>query len=228
MFLSRLSLVDGATRTTELWRTFTSPYAVHQAVWRLFPREKGGERDFLYRIDTVDGRPQVWTLSAREPQRSELWRPEVKPISPVLAAGDLLEVAVRVNPVVTRAKQRHDVVMDLKKRLGYKDLDPAERPTSAELVQQGLSEWIVPRAEKAGFRVKRLIAEGYRQESFADPKQAGRKAEGKKHEVALGLCDLDLMVEVVDPEAFLATWRQGLGPAKGFGCGLMLLKRARP
>lgn len=221
MYLSRLTLVDGATGTQDLWRTFSSPYALHQAVWRLFPRAAGAERDFLYRLDIAEGRPQVWTLGAREPQASPLFRQEIKKVDPNLRAGDLLEISVRVNPVVMREKLRHDVVMDLKRRLGWKDLPIAERDREPELVQRALSEWLAARADRCGLAVRGLRAEGYRSERF------GKPGSQQKKPVVIGLCDLEIQAEVSDPERLLATWRQGLGPAKGFGCGLMLLKRAR-
>lgn len=238
MFLSRLTLAEGATGQSELWRSFASPYALHQAVWRLFPHAAGKPRDFLYRVDTVAGRPQVWTLSPQPPQTSSLWRCEAKEVEPLLQAGDRLEIEVRVNPVVSTRKpenrhepagdpanagrgkkRRHDVVMDLKSRLRWKERRPEERQSEAELVQQATSEWLAARAGRAGMRILSLRAEGYRQDRFQRPGQAA----GVK--VELGVCDLQGIVEIVEPEAFLATWRQGLGPAKGFGCGLILMRR---
>jgi CRISPR system Cascade subunit CasE len=189
-------------------------------VWRLFPRPEKEPRDFLYRVEVVKSQPQVWTLSPRAPQVSALWRCESKEVTPQLRRGDRLEFEVRVNPVVMRQKHRHDVVMDLKKRLRWKEQNREERESEAALVQRALSEWLAARAGQAGFRVERLLAEGYRQDRFARP---GGKADKK---IELGLCDLQGVVVVEDPELFLATWRKGLGPAKGFGCGLMLIKRA--
>jgi len=220
MILSRLSLLDTAKDQAELWQTFTSSYAVHQAVWRLFPRAEKEPRDFLYRVDVVHGQPQVWTLSERAPKESTLWRCESKPFSPQLRQGDRLEISVRVNPVVMRQKKRHDVVMDLKKRLGWKGLDPEQRESEASLVQRALGEWLAARAGQAGFRVEQMRADGYRQDRFARP---GNKPGVM---IELGLCDLQGVVVVEEPELFLATLRRGLGPAKGFGCGLMLIKRA--
>lgn len=239
MYLSRLTLAEGATGQSELWRSFASPYALHQAVWRLFPHAAGMPREFLYRVDTVGGRPQVWTLSPQPPQASPLWRRETKEVAPQLSPGDRLEIQVRVNPVVTTwkpenrhepasglapvvrgKKKRHDVVMDLKRRLRWQERRPEERESEAQLVQQAISEWLASRAGRAGFRILSLLAEGYRQDRFQRPGQA----EGIQ--IELGICDLQGIVEITEPEAFLATWRLGLGPAKGFGCGLILMRRA--
>ena len=221
MYLSRLTLVDRATEQPELWKSFSGPYAVHQAVWRLFPHAAGAPRDFLYRVETVDGRPQVFTLSPKPPQESLIWRRETKELEPKLAAGDRLEIEVRVNPVVCRQKKRHDVVMDLKRSSKWKYQPEGERAGENELVQQAMSKWLAARASSAGLRVERVLAEGYRQERFSRP---GQNAATK---IELSLCDLQVVAQVVDPSAFLAVWRTGFGPAKGFGCGLMLLRRAR-
>ena len=40
------------------------------------------------------------------------------------------------------------------------------------------------------------------------------------------LTDLTGEIAVTDPKAFLAKLAQGFGRAKGFGCGLMLIRRA--
>lgn len=220
MFLSRLSLADGAAATPEFWRTFGSEYSLHRAVWDLFGDRPDRCRDFLYRLDSRNGKPLLWTLSSREPEPPpRLWRAEVRPVAPRLLAGDRLEFEVRVNPVVTRDGKRHDVVMDRKLQTGWKSTPAAQRPPEAAVVQEALSEWLAARSDRLGAKVRSLRADGYRVTRF--PKPSGK-------EVQLGLCDLTGVLEVVEPERFLDAWRTGLGPAKGFGCGLLLIRRVRP
>jgi CRISPR system Cascade subunit CasE len=43
--------------------------------------------------------------------------------------------------------------------------------------------------------------------------------------VRFSTLDLDGVLEVTEPEAFVAAVRRGFGKAKAFGCGLMLLRR---
>jgi CRISPR system Cascade subunit CasE len=220
MYLSRLSLADGATDDPAFWRAFGSEYALHRAVWDLFSDGPDRRRDFLYRLDSRQGKPLLWTLSLRRPASpSALWRMETREVEPDLRPGDLLEIAVRVNPVVTRDGRRHDVVMDCKRRSGWRSKDPEQRQPETALVQSALSEWMAARTERLGVRVRRLLAEGYRVSRF--PKPSGGR-------VQLGVCDLTGVMELVDPARFLTAWKIGLGPAKGFGCGLMLIRRARP
>lgn len=220
MFLSRLSLADGAAGGPGFWRAFGSEYGLHRAAWNLFGDRPDRRRDFLYRLDSRNGRPLLWTLSSRQPEDpSGLWRIEARPISPRLLPGDLLEFEVRVNPVVTRDGKRHDVVMDRKLRTGWKTAPPAERGPEAALVQEALSDWLAARSERGGARVRSLRADGYRVTRF--PKPSGKQ-------VQLGLCDLTGVLEIAEPDRFLELWRTGLGPAKGFGCGLLLIRRLRP
>lgn len=220
MFLSRLSVADGAAASPEFWRAFGSEYALHCAVWDLFGDHPERRRDFLYRLDSRNGKPLLWTLSSREPEEpSGLWKVEAREVAPRLRPGDLLEFTVRVNPVVTRDGKRHDVIMDRKRRTGWKNAPLAEREPEAALVQEALSEWIAARSDRLGARIRSLRADGYRVSRF-------RKPSGK--EVQLGLCDLTGILEVVEPDRFLDLWRTGLGPAKGFGCGLLLIRRVRP
>jgi CRISPR system Cascade subunit CasE len=219
MFLSRLSLADAAAERPDFWHAFGSEYTLHRAVWDLFGDRPDRRRDFLYRLDSRNGRPLLWTLSSREPDApSGLWRIEARPVSPRLRPGDLLEFAVRVNPVVTRDGKRHDVVMDRKRSTGWKTAPPSERQPETALVQEALTEWLAARSDRLGARVRSLRADGYRVTRF--PKPSGK-------EVQLGLCDLTGALEVVEPDRFVDAWRTGLGPAKGFGCGLMLIRRVR-
>jgi CRISPR system Cascade subunit CasE len=220
MFLSRLSLADAAAQSPDFWRAFGSEYSLHRAVWDLFADRPDRSRDFLYRLDSRNGRPLLWTLSSREPCAPPgLWRIETRALSPRLRPGDLLEFNVRVNPVVTRDGKRHDVVMDRKLRTGWKTAPPAEREPQAAVVQEALTEWLSARASRLGAQARSLRADGYRVSRF--PKPSGK-------EVQLGVCDLSGVLEIVEADRFVDLWRTGLGPAKGFGCGLMLIRMVKP
>jgi CRISPR system Cascade subunit CasE len=43
--------------------------------------------------------------------------------------------------------------------------------------------------------------------------------------IALTTLDFEGVLEVVDPGSFLSSLLGGIGPAKAFGCGLMLIRR---
>lgn len=220
MYLSRLTMADGAVASEAFWRAFGSEYALHQSVWRMFGDRPDRRRDFLYRLDSRQGKPLLWTLSQRRPQAPEgLWRSASRRLEPDLAPADRLDFALRVNPVVCRAGKRHDVVMDRKRRTGWSGSSAGGRQPQALVVQDALSDWLAARAGGLGVRLVRVLADGYRVWRF-------RKPSGRR--VSLGVADLSGTLEIVDAERFLQAWKRGVGPAKGFGCGLMLIRRAAP
>lgn len=218
MYLSRIELEPDAARNPAFWTTFRDGYRLHQAVWDLFADHPERQRDFLYRLDMKQGRPSLFTLSARDPAPSPLWQVASRPFAPQLAPGDRLRFDLRVNPVVTRLKKRYDVVMDAKAALKARGVPAAERPRESELVQQAGSAWLLARAAGLGVEVEAdtLRADGYEVHRF--PK--------RDKTVSVATLDLAGFLVVRQPDLFLRRVIAGIGKAKGFGCGLMLIARA--
>jgi CRISPR system Cascade subunit CasE len=148
--------------------TRLDPYGQHQAVWHLFDLPPDAERTgtaFLFRHEWQGDLPVFYILSRKTPQdRDGLWNIQSKPYTPQLEAGDRLHFKLRVNPVVTRDGKRHDVVMDAKQRLRWKELGFDERPPFNALAYEAGTAWLVGRAEKHGFAVAptNLLMDGYR------------------------------------------------------------------
>lgn len=162
-------------------------------------------------------------VSEQAPNTTGPWYLQTKPYMPRLLAGEHLGFQVTVNPVVTRKDaqgrhQRHDVVMDLKKRLNWQGQEAAARLSEAELEHQAGCHWLMQRCQDKGFAIDPLQvrADAYRQ--YRIP---------KKNEKPLRFSTLDLtgLLTVTDPDRFRQTLFHGLGPAKGFGCGLLLVRR---
>jgi CRISPR system Cascade subunit CasE len=222
MYLSRIRLSPEAARDRRFWTLLESPYHLHQAIWNLFSDRPDRRRDFLYRLDLDGGRPMLYALSSREPHlapsQQSLWNVESRPLRPALRPGDRLRFSLRANPVVTRDGSRHDLVMDLKKDLAKRGVPKAEWPSEAALAQQAGEGWLTRRAAEHGFALARVWVA--RHEVLTFPKPSGAT-------VRLAVCDFEGTLTVTDPDRFLAMLRQGLGPAKGFGCGLLLCRRAQ-
>lgn len=219
MYLSRLTLAPGALADRKILRAFESPYLLHQALWEVFSDSADRRRDFLYRLDLEARRPRVFALSVRDPASGGgPWRIETKPFRPSLRARDRLAFALRANPVVTRDGKRHDVVMDAKRALHDKGVPRAEWPSQAQLVQEHGAAWLERREEKLGAELEAgsLRVDRYQLHRFAKP--SGRR-------VQLATCDFEGVLRVNDPERLIASIESGIGPAKGFGCGLLLIRR---
>jgi len=156
MYMSRIRLdpsrLDPAKLSTLLGG---GGYHLHQAIWNLFEKDPGAERDFLYRQEQGDQAPTFLLLSKREPaDRDGCWKIETKPYQPRLQVGDRLGFSVRINPVVARRDEngkqhRHDVIMDRKKALQ----EAGQKRAQAEVVQAETEQWLAARATRSGFEL---------------------------------------------------------------------------
>ncbi|HVT43422.1 MAG TPA: type I-E CRISPR-associated protein Cas6/Cse3/CasE [Thermoanaerobaculia bacterium] len=223
MYLSRIELRDETARTPEFWKYSASMNDVHEVVWSWFADDPDRRRDFLYRHEGEGLSTRFYTLSARLPvDPGGLWRVESKPFAPKLSAGDRLIFSLRANP--TRRKtdgpgkgKRHDVVMDAKFAARTSG---GERKPFTELVETTCIDWLSSRAAACGFGFAEgdVRTDGYRPVRFP---------RGRRHaDASVTTVDFEGRITVKDPSCFLESVTQGIGPAKAFGCGLMLIRRA--
>jgi CRISPR system Cascade subunit CasE len=206
------------------------PYNQHRALYALFDlpdkeERKGQPAPFLFRFDEEGGRPAFLVLSCQKPEdRLGRWCVESKPYAPAVRAGDLLDFRLRANPVVARAEEkgqrgkRHDVVMDAKLHMNWKDIPPSARPSLPQVAYEAGAKWLLSRAGGMGvsFEEKGLRVDGY---------QVWRQPYGKRIELAI--LDFEGRLTVSAPEKLSEALFHGVGPAKGFGCGLLLVRRVR-
>jgi CRISPR system Cascade subunit CasE len=205
-------------------------YQLHKLIWNLFSDGPDRRRDFLYRYEAVHGCLTFYTVSAREPNDpSDLWEIHSKQYTPKISKGERLAFSVRVNPVCSkrderRRRQRHDVVMEAKRRIAFKELPHQERPHVATLVQEAGLAWLKAREVGLGFHVEgnneapMVRADGYVQHKLF----RGKGVEA----VDFHTLDFNGVLTVTDPDIFIKECLyKGIGPAKGFGCGLMMVRR---
>ncbi len=216
MFISKITLNDNARSDDMFWNVFNSEYSLHQAIWNLFADNPDRRRDFLYRLDTVGKWPVVYTISERKPERTgTLWRIETKQYDPQILNNMRLGFTVKVNPTCKRDGKRHDVVMNLKHKMrvhgGHGD------KKLSEIVAESCEHWINERSVKNGFKVLHVRADGYQQKQF-------NKSTGKVP-VRYSTVDFTGVLEVIDERLFKLILLEGIGPEKGYGCGLMLVRR---
>lgn len=193
----------------------------HRLLWAVFSDGPDRRRDFLWR---ESDRGEFLALSARAPQDAHhLFEINSKPFEPALAPDDRLRFSLRANAVVSRRAagrngkpvvKRDDVVM--RRLLGVPRDERAWR--RAAVADEAGRDWLVAQGEKSGFCVEACEAAAYR--TLAIPRASASPVE-------FGVLDLEGVVRVRDPQAFAAALPRGFGKAKGFGCGLMLIARAR-
>lgn len=216
-YFSRIELRDDPQALKALAGQAWGGYRLHQSLWKLFEGEIN-RRNFLYRA--IEGREgsAFYVVSAQAPRIVDrLWRVQTKDYAPRLQQGDRFRFSLRANPVVTRTigdkGKRHDVIMDAKKGTADRDLDPR-----GFWYRPGL-EWLNRRAGKGGFQVEKVNIDGYRQHRMFKP---GR---GRQQDIRFSTLDFDGILTVTDPDALGQILFGGVGPAKAFGCGLLLVRR---
>ncbi len=225
MYMSRIRLRKDISTRGPFWQRVGDSYQVHQWIWRLFPEGESNKRPFLYRQEAHSGLPAFYAVSDIAPEDPDgIWHVEWKMYHPKIREGEQYLFSLRANPV--RAKRdaegrlhRHDIVMEEKKRLEKEGVDREEWPPEADLVQEQGLAWLSARAERCGFSLAdgHVRTDGYRQHRFYRPK-------GNQH-VRLSSLDFSGLLTVINRDCFGKSLTEGIGPAKSFGCGLLLIKR---
>lgn len=226
MYFSLITAADGQALSAAHERA-DGPYADHQWLWRWFPAEAGTARDFLFRRQEAEGPPRFYVVSQRPPlPRLGAWQAATRVYAPQLEAGASLQFELRVNPTVRHDRSgkssRHDVVMEAKKKLlterglqRWADWTEG-RPALHTVIHEACVHWLARRGSVSGFEVEpdSLVVEAYEQHR-----------EKRGAELRFTSVDLAGRLTVTDPATFQAVLLQGLGRAKAFGCGLMLVRR---
>lgn len=189
--------------------------AAHRLIWAAFADDPDRKRDFLWRQDEK----RRWlVLSRRLPEDPhQFFHIDSKDFVPSLEKEHCLTFALRANAVVTRKDEqgrpkRSDIVMD-RLRAFPKKARAAER---GRLAVEAGRDWLAAQGGKSGFRIDRVGVASYHTEKIP---RDGRKS------IELGLLDLEGDLTIEEPELFLPALAAGFGKAKGFGCGLMLIRR---
>jgi CRISPR system Cascade subunit CasE len=218
------------------WAAGDNLYGQHQLMWTLFPGKERGSYSFLFhklQTTTPGERPRGLTfivISQDPPVSAEsYWEILTKPYGPKLKVGDLYQFRLRANPTIARpngrknkkgkdVSSRHDVIMDRKKMEHSK----SSSLTTAHLVQEEGLKWLQSRGHTNGFEVfeNHTIVQGYQQHDLGKGKSDVSKS------IRLSTVDFEGLIKVTDVEAFSRAVAKGIGPAKGFGCGLILIKKA--
>lgn len=191
----------------------------HKLLWTLFADGADRTRDFLWR-EAEPGHFLI--LSARKPEdhHNLFHLSQAKLFAPALVAGDMLSFSLRANPTIALQSEKNakgqsrraDVIMHAIKAVTKENRAEAR----AMAVQTAGEGWLKAQGEKHGFAVVRVTADRY---NLLAPPHRGAK-------MRLATLDFDGILRVIDPTAFTAMLTKGVGRAKAYGCGLMLIRRA--
>lgn len=225
----------------DVWRLLGDTYALHRRLSIAFPEAvEGGSGRVLFRVDSGKGEARIIVQSHREPDWSQLadlfaesprgpkewplWKDEA---TPIFAAGQRLRYRLRANPTFRCNESRGG----LTKGKRY-----------AHLTRKSQAEWLVHKGQDHGFELPPLPeGQDWLDAFYDEPEQKEKETpfdiritplewlQGNKPTVSGELkhygVDFEGTLTVTAPAAFAAAVAGGIGPAKGFGFGLLSLAR---
>lgn len=229
MYLSRLVLDP---RSREAGRDLGDVHQMHRTIMSAFPqvKEQGGARAdlaVLHRLD-IDQRGSNVTLlvqSDKEPDwsclpegyllnlDSERQNPATKAISDALVGlrkGQVLRFRLRANPT---------------KKVDTKSGPDGQRRNGRRVdlrTETQQIDWLSRRADRAGIR---LVPVYPGNNAPAVRVGASEKLRGRTTNRLVTLAGVlfDGLLEVTEPDSLRLAIREGIGPGKAFGCGLLSL-----
>lgn len=208
-------------------------YAMHQLIWKLFPDEPEKKRDFLFRqefekeqitySETRRAMPLFYVVSSKKPVAVEnLLSVEVKEYAPKLVNGIRLAFEVRVNPVVARKVEgkknssKHDVLMDAKKHAQAQGI--TDSSALQTIMENTVIQWIELKGTNCGFEIEKQSLE------ITSKRQHHLKRKGSS-KITFNSIDISGVLGVTDVDLFKETLFKGIGHAKSFGCGLLMVRK---
>jgi CRISPR system Cascade subunit CasE len=206
MFISRVEIP---------WEAARNPYDLHRQLWRLFPGEEretreSGEQDrqgFLFRVEEQGtGRPtRLLVQSRRAPVRADgLLLHGSREIQPAPSAGQRLAFVLTANPVKTITDAERD----------SKPGKQSEKCRVPLIKEDDQRDWLARKLATAA-TLKSTDILPHAPLYFRKGKRAGK----------LVTCTFEGVLRVDEPEQLARLLENGIGPAKSFGCGLLLVRR---
>ncbi len=221
-WLARLE-VDAETARAE--GIFDS-YAWHKKLWECYPDAPDAKRDFLTRIDQLEGAFRLWLLANRKPDRPKWCDAEnfaLKEIAASFLTHRYYAFDLRANATKCIDQLGPD---------GKKLLRQNGKRTKGKRVplvdREELRAWLIQKGKvrcrdrdtgldvSGGFR----IVEDKPLEISTMVENYFRK---KEHTGYHGGVQFRGVLEVTDRDKFIDSYQSGIGSAKGFGYGLLLL-----
>ena len=171
------------------------PYKLHQWIWVSLPDDPDAKRDFLFRSDLSYGILRILLLSERIPRDSANATWKTTEVSSTFLSHGTYCFQLRANPTFRRASDH--------RRLALFD-------------EAALRDWFARKFDAAGCEVSDM-------ELSAPQKLHFRKGGGTRPGT---LCSVDASGSLIvkDETAFRTAFDAGIGPAKGFGFGLLMLQ----
>lgn len=228
MYLTRMPLNAARWETRRL---MASPYRLHAAVEAAFPpgMVAGDGGRVLWRLDKRADEPQAFWLYIVSPEKPDLthvveqagwpvherlWETkDYRPFLDRLENGQRWEFRLKANPV-----------RKVRKDKGRRPDESVVGTLQGHVTVEQQVEWLVSRAEAHGFELPLDANETPAVIVSQRNREVFRRGSD---EVTLSTAVYDGTLTVTDADLMRAALCQGIGRAKGFGCGLLTIAPVR-
>jgi len=201
-WVTRMTLDHATVARRKLWDT----YDWHQAVWECFPGHPNAIRDFLTRLDHIPCGFRLTILSMQPPDRPR-WCTESGwhsiAIPPAYFHRTHFAFQLRVNPTK-------------KVRVANANGSPKKNGRRVPIGQPAeLAAWLTRKGSVGGFGIEmetlQVIPEGL--QHFVQTRRRGTHSS----------VDFRGTLQITAPKKFYQTLQKGIGSAKAFGFGLLVI-----
>lgn len=213
MYLSKLFLNKSCAQARA---DLGNPHSMHRTIMRSFPTPLPENERVLFRIEyAIPGEDAlVLVQSLEEPS----WEKVEKQYHDYFAQEPKLR-SIKALKFKNGGLFRFRMRVSISKRVVYQNSGKSQRISLFS--EQDRIEWLNRKAKNGGFSLmsERLVIRDAPYRNFQI------KKEKESLRVTLNMVDVDGQLVVEDGEKFLECFKQGVGPAKGLGCGLVSLAK---
>ena len=225
-------------KSDQRWFNLTT-YQAHQLIWNAFPEKM--KRPFLFHLQEHADHYGLLVQSTVAPDWSCIPGTEIglKVIDPCsVTAGDRFRFSLRANPTVERegykdGKRRHIAVsanVELRKERAHaRGVEVSSEDLDRETT---LLQWLTRKGKHAGFKLAGSLHDASDRQCYAGPtvtyqvrrsRQVDLQHRRSSPPITIHGCDFTGALFVTDAAAFTLARMTGIGRAKAFGFGLLML-----
>lgn len=223
MYLHKISIDKEALSRDR--KIYQAVYLLHKKIWELVSRNENQKRNFLYRVeyDAYQNIKHIYLLAPHQIASRNNLKIAVSPrYQPQIETGECLYFKLRANPIIKRKEngkaKEYGLVMDAKHQFKKNGQNYLDQFSMDELISDVGIKWLGRKGEQHGFSVKQVDVK-IDNDSEYSVSPPGKQA------FTLRTLDFEGKLKIVNADRFKKSLFNGIGSAKAFGCGLMLVKR---
>lgn len=209
-----LSLLELNLQSRRVQKELANRYELHRTLMHAFKEPSLSNNRLLFRIEINRGSAKILVQSQSTPDWSFFTEeegfqrylihpnPGIKTFSPRLIAGQKFLFRLLANPSCRKAIYKDENGHG--KRIGL-------------YTEEDQLKWLEKKGNQNGFIPIDVSIQS------AGTIRGVKKQDDKKHIIKIPCVRYDGLLQISDPSAFENGLKMGIGPAKGFGCGLLSL-----